>query len=400
MRIKPTEGKSGAVILGGDFQGLGIARNLSQHGVPVAILDHNFCIGRFSRCTTRYFRSPPLADPESLVQFLLRLGEKEFRRWVLFPTSDAAVKILAVNRDALLPYYLVPTPPWEITQYAYDKRLTHRLATDAGIAVPKTLFPSCRAELDSMAMDFPVILKPSVIANFFPIAQKKALRANNRKELIERYDYMASIIDPSEIMIQELIEGGPKNLYSFCSLFADGEVKAKIMARRLRQHPMDFGSATTFAVTCDIPLLQEMATRFLQKMRYEGLSEVEFMFDEKEYRFKLLEMNARTWGWHTLGAKAGVNFSLLLFRHLHNQEVRVDSFESGVKWVRELTDIPTALKEFARRRLRIGDYLKSIKGRKELAVFSGSDPLPFLAELFLAPVMWYRREFRSKIWKL
>ena len=247
---------------------------------------------------------------------------------MLFPTSDAAVKILAVNGDALLPYYLVPTPPWEITQYAYDKRLTHQLATNAGIAVPKTLFPSCRAELDSMAIDFPVILKPSVIANFFPIAQKKALRANNRKELIERYDYMASIIDPSEIMIQELIEGGPKNLYSFCSLFADGEVKAKIMARRLRQHPMDFGSATTFAVTCDIPLLQEMATRFLQKMRYEGLSEVEFMFDEKEYRFKLLEMNARTWGWHTLGAKAGVNFSLLLFRHLHNQEVRVDSLKA------------------------------------------------------------------------
>lgn len=41
--------ENGAVIIGGDFQDLGIARNLAPIGVPVIIVDPDFCIGRFSR---------------------------------------------------------------------------------------------------------------------------------------------------------------------------------------------------------------------------------------------------------------------------------------------------------------------------------------------------------------
>ncbi|OGP74747.1 MAG: hypothetical protein A2W09_02825 [Deltaproteobacteria bacterium RBG_16_50_11] len=245
-----------------------------------------------------------------------------------------------------------------------------------------------------MDLDFPVILKPAITANFFPIVKRKALQANNFVELHRHYAYAASIIDQSEIMVQEVIQGGPRNLYSFCSLFRNGEVKAKMMANRLRQHPMDFGSATTFAVTCHMPELEEVATRFLKKINYYGLSEVEFMFDEKDHTFKLLEMNARTWGWHSLGAKAGINFSSLLFRDMHQESLEVNSFERGVKWIRELTDVPIAISEVLKKRLSVGDYLKSLKGKKELAVYSSRDPLPFVAELFLAPHHWCKRGFR------
>ena len=45
---------TGAIVIGGDFQGLGIARNLASLGVPVAIVDNGFCIGRVSRHIDRY----------------------------------------------------------------------------------------------------------------------------------------------------------------------------------------------------------------------------------------------------------------------------------------------------------------------------------------------------------
>ncbi len=387
-------GREGAVIIGADFQGLGIMRNLSSLAIPLITVDHDFCIGSFSRYSSRHYRCPPLTDGARFVAFLLRLARDEgLRNWTLFPTSDPAVRILATHREELLERFLVPTPPWEITRFAYDKKLTYHLARELDIPAPATFFPENEEALRGIPMGFPVILKPSIMANFFPRAKKKALRADNMAELIALYRGMVSLIDPSEVMVQELLPGGPKNLYSFCSLFSEGRVKARIMALRLRQHPMDFGSATTFALTCTIPGIEEYATRFLARMGYYGVSEVEFMYDEREGVFKLLEMNARTWGWHTLGAKAGVNFSKLLFLDLHQAGVAVDSFENGVKWIREITDVPIVLSEMWKRHLTVGEYARSLKGKKELAVYSPKDPLPFVAELFLFPYLWYKRAF-------
>jgi len=387
--------KNCAVIIGGDFQGLGIARNLSGLGIKILVVDPVFCISRFSRHVDKCLKSPSFTDPDIFTDFLIGLAaEEQLERPVLFPTNDRVVRILSEYREKLEPHYLVPTPPWEVVKYAYDKKFTHILGQDAGVPVPATMYPESEQDLSKLSFDFPVILKPAIIANFFSVIKLKALLAKDPEELVRHYRFMSSVIDKSEIMVQELIRGGTRNLYSFCSFFRDGEVKGKIMARRLRQHPMDFGTSTTYAITCHIPELEEMATRVLRKMNYYGLSEVEFMFDDKDRKYKLIDINTRTWAWHTLGAKAGVNFPLLLFKDMHHEGFAVESFETGVKWFREVTDVAVVLSEMMKRTMTMRDYLQSLKGKKEFAVFSPTDPLPFLAELFMAPYRLYERGFR------
>ncbi len=387
-----SENARGAVIIGGDYQGLGIARNLSPMKIPVYVLDRDFCIGRFSRFVDGFYRCPPLSREEDFFDFLMGFGRAhELHRWVIFPTADRAVRILSRERSRLSEHYLVPTPEWPITQLLYDKRLTHETAVRIGVPVPKTYFPKNLNDLKNLDLEYPVILKPSIKDHFFDVTREKAIRADNETELVCRYQYMASIIDPSEIMVQELIHGGPENLYSFCSLFGQGRVKAYIMARRPRQHPMDFGSSTTYAYTCGIPELKEQSERILSEIDYYGLSEVEFMYDPREGIFKLLEINARTWGWHTLGSKAGVNFSMLLFLDLNHEALPSHVFEKDIKWVRELTDVCIALQEIWRRRLNVSTYINSFKGKTEWAVYSVRDPLPFFVELFLSPYFWYKR---------
>ena len=54
---------------------------------------------------------------------------------------------------------------------------------------------------------YPVILKPAVMHHYFKKATKKAIIVKNTQELIENYQIMRSIIDPSEIMVQEIIPG-------------------------------------------------------------------------------------------------------------------------------------------------------------------------------------------------
>jgi predicted ATP-grasp superfamily ATP-dependent carboligase len=240
-------------------------------------------------------------------------------------------------------------------------------------------------DLVSLRLDFPVVLKPAITAHLASVTKKKAYRANDTQELIDLYEMMSAVIDPSEILVQELVPGGAENLFSFAGFFKDGVAVAGLSARRPRQHPMEFGRASTFVETVGVPELRTLAGRLLQGIGYSGLAEVEFMYDEKDARFELLEVNPRIWGWHTIAIRAGLDLPYMAYADAVGEEVVVGPARENVKWVRLLTDVPTALREILAGRLTVREYLTSLSGDVEWAVFSLKDPLAFVADLFLVP---------------
>ena len=58
----PTTGTVGAVVIGGDYQGLGIVRSLGRQGVPVCVVDDELSIARYSRYTTQFVKVSGLRD--------------------------------------------------------------------------------------------------------------------------------------------------------------------------------------------------------------------------------------------------------------------------------------------------------------------------------------------------
>ena len=86
------------------------------------------------------------------------------------------------------------------------------------------------------------------------------------------------------------------------------------MARRTRQHPIDFGRSSTFVETIEQPEVEAPAARFLSSLDFTGVVEVEFKHDAREGRSKLLDVNGRLWTWIGLGALAGVDFPYLAWR--------------------------------------------------------------------------------------
>ena len=65
----------GAVVIGGDYQGLGIVRSLGRRGIDVLVLDDERSIARHSRFATAAVRVPELRDEEATVETLLGLGD-------------------------------------------------------------------------------------------------------------------------------------------------------------------------------------------------------------------------------------------------------------------------------------------------------------------------------------
>jgi D-aspartate ligase len=119
------------------------------------------------------------------------------------------------------------------------------------------------------------------------------------------------------------------------------------------------------------------------------------MYDSRDATYKLLEVNARVWGWHTLAVHAGVNLPYLLYQQIIGENpAPVDGFAVGAKWMRPITDTPTALGEVFKGRLSLGSYLASVRGPKQLAPgLSWDDPAPFFVEFLIAPYLWAKRGF-------
>jgi len=384
----------GAVITGGDFQGLGAIRTLAKKDIPIILLDSDLCISRFSKYKKKFFKSPHTSEKESYCEFLVDLARREkIQGWVIYPNSDESVYVLSKFKNILEEFYRIPIPGWDVIQNVYIKKNTYQVAEKHGIPIPKTYCPENLEELLNQDLQFPLVIKPSIRDHFYNKVRIKAFRIKDREELIDKYQFVSSIIDPSEVLIQELIPGGPDNLYSFCPFFKNGKVVTSIMARRARQHPMDFGHASTYAELVEVPEMRMNAEKFLRLINYYGLAEVEFMRDPRDGKYKFIEVNPRIWGWHTLAIGAGVDLPYILYQDMIGEEIDVQHPVKDFKWVRLITDIPTVFKEIINGRMKIKDYLASMKGKKEFAVFSLNDPLPFFAEAMMIPYLWIKRGF-------
>ncbi len=372
----------GAIVIGGDYRGLGVVRSLGRRGIPVWVLydEHRLaCVSRFAQ---RSLAWPTEATEMEQIDYLLHLGATyELDGWALFPTGDETAALIARHHEQLSHSFRLTTPPWHVLRWAYDKRLTYRLAMRLGVDCPWTRYPHDRANVAQLACPFPVVVKPAIKPQANALTVAKAWRADNQHELLARYDAACELLDPKLLMIQEMIPGGGEQQLSVAALCVAGQPLARIVARRIRQYPMDFGRASTYVESIEDAALEATAVRMLGAMRYSGLVEVEFKRDPRDGRPKLLDMNPRVWGWHTLGQRAGTDFAHLQWRASQGEPPAAVHAQAGVRWVRLTTDVPTALREAARGQLSPGEYLRSLRGPLEYATWAPDDPLPALLEV-------------------
>jgi len=371
---------TGALVLGGNLNGLTIARSLGRHGVAVWVATSpNIKLASYSRYTQRTLPWPN-GECEAQVDYLLELAARhKLDGWVLFPTSDESAALLSKFHVALSSRYRVSTPTWDILQWAYDKRLTYRLAEQEKVDYPVTLYPSSESDLDACA--FPAILKPAAHVSVNRFTADKAWPVANREELRARYREARELIPPDLILLQERIPGGGESQFSYAALCRDGKPIASLTARRTRQYPVDFGYSSSFVETLDVPEIVAPSRRLLAAIRYTGLVEIEYKFDARNGRYKLLDINPRLWTWSPLGGRAGTDFPYLLWQMMMNRDVAEQTGRNGVRWMRISTDFPAAVHEMLRGRLSLGAYLRSFRSPVQFALMAVDDTLPGLLDL-------------------
>lgn len=375
-------GAIGAIVMGADYRALGVVRSLGRRGVPVWVVKQGgHLVAAISKYASRTVPWPDGSD-DGKIEFLLGLGAKHsLDGWLLIPTDDYTVGLASCHFKALTRNYRLTVPPWDTLRCACDKRLLHQLADKLGIHQPWTVCPQNKEQLVALDCPFPVILKPAVRLQPSNLGIPKAWLAEDRNSLLARYHEASLLLSPENLIVQEIVPGGGETQFSYAALCKDGSPLASVVARRTRQFPSDFGQLSTFVETVNVPEVIEPAERLLAALHFTGLAEVEFKRDPRTGRFKLLDVNPRVWGWHTLSRRAGVDFPYLLWLLARDEPIPRLRGRAGERWVHLSADLRVAIEEILQGRLSWKDYLRSIRGPLESALFSWDDPLPGIFDL-------------------
>lgn len=375
----------GVVLLGSDFKALGVARSLGRRGIPIVVVDDTPRSAWFSRYVVKRFHWRGRMSGERFTDFLLRLvHEQNLKRWILFPTQDDTVETVSQNSDRLAGAYQLITPGWELLRWAYDKRLLHQLATEIGVASPQTWLPTSEDDLEALPISLPAIIKPAMSIQLQHGLRRKALPAESMLALHEQYRAAARVVSPGDLMVQEIIPGDGKTQFSVAAFCRDGRILVAMTARRTRQYPIDFGLSSTFVEAIEVPELHGLAKSVIGRLRLSGMVEVEVKWDRRDGRYKLLDVNVRPWGWHTLCTASGIDFPYLLYCDALGRPLPNAMARYGLRWRRLITDLPAAAQEIRAGIITPWGYARSLIGPTVGSVSDLRDPLPVLGDIAVA----------------
>jgi D-aspartate ligase len=369
---------------------LGIGRSLGGRGIPVYGVDANPQeIGMVSK----YIHPCPLPNLDdsegNRLQALVDLGKKLGDKAVLYPVSDDAVMLCSRERDELGKYYLYVMPDHATVRNLLTKDGLQGVARDCQVGSPQTFQPRDEVELEALASRFPypVILKPAFSTSWLrseivsmlrdsPLSNPpKVALCRDSEELLTTYRRIAAY-DP-RMIVQEVIPGEDERLAYFCFyLDRQSQPLAIFAGRKLRVLPVGFGSATYVRSVHDEDL-EEISLKLLFGSKYQGLGGVEFKRDPRDEQYKLIEFNARFGLWDALSIRCGIDIPYIAYCDAQGLPVRAQhQYREGVIWVDFQRDVRAFLIYHQRQQLRLVDWLRTLRGEKDWAVYSRDDWRP------------------------
>lgn len=371
----------GAIIVGGFVNALGLVRSLAAQGMDVVVVNTRpFDLAHHSRHVSAHDAVARLPeDPEGLVELL----ERRARDWAgraVFPASDEAMAALATHSERLGSHYRLIVPPFDVVGVLLDKQRMLDAAKDVGVDVP-VCHGEATAATAARDIRFPVVVKPLAAPQFAQHFGTKLFVAASRAELSEQVARMAAAGIPGHVL--DLVPGADSEIFAHCT-YVDGagEPARGVTIRKLRQSPPGFGVARIAEIVPTPPELHEASVAILRCIRLRGMASVEFKRDARDGRLRFMEVNGRSVVYSGLLRRGGLDHAALAWAdHVLGRPVRSYPNDWPGVWFNLHADLLHAVFSRPQERIGLSQFLAPYRGRPRIeALWSASDPLPFLAQ--------------------
>ena len=334
-----------AVVLGLSPTGLYAIRELGRAGIPVLGVAAEPQTASRSRYLTH--RPGRLIEPDETrrLQRLLEMFPADEPAPVLLPTSDQDIDFVIRHADVLRGRFLF--------QESYVDGVCDRVFGKAPFYAACRAFgldaPAYReAPVDELSglrdqIVFPCLVKPSEIHTVKDyMAGRKVLIART----VEQYDAIVTALPatPMVWVVQEIVPGPESNITLWCAYMdREGRPRQAFTARKLRQFPPGFGSASLVASVTDEET-RMLSERLLTGIGFRGIAAAEFKRDPRDGRLKAIEVNARPSLWFAASTAAGRTVALAAYRDLAGEAPPPETPQrNGVRWRYILKDVYAAL---------------------------------------------------------
>ena len=288
---------------------------------------------------------PPAASGTAYAGSIEQLVHRE-RIDLVIPTSDEA--LIALGRPEAR---------------FVDKRRLAEAARAHGIEMPRSLSATSVREIDSRAVEYPIVVKPRSGAGL-------AVR-------VERPRDLAALPDAGPVLVQPFVDD---EMTAIAGLVWQGSLRAVVHQRYLRRWPVECGPACA-AITTEPDLEREKdLLRLLDG--FDGIFQAQYIGRG------LIDLNPRPYGSMSLATAAGVNLPALLCALHQDPEAPTASRDvlrarPGVRYRWLEGDLRHALHQRKHRARPLGQLGGALLPRRGTAhsVFSARDPGPALARI-------------------
>jgi predicted ATP-grasp superfamily ATP-dependent carboligase len=231
---------------------------------------------------------------------------------------------------------------------------------------------------------FPLIMKPlySPHAN---LLKSKAILIRDRAELCQHF--ATAVRFQVDTVLMEYIPGGDDRLCSYYTYLDEhGNPLVHFTKRLKRRYPRLWGEGT-YHVTAWIPEAAELGLRFFRHLKFRGLGNIEFKWDERDGELKIIEANPRFTASDCLIAKSGVNLPLITYNRIAGRpQPPVLDYDKSLVLCRPIEDAFVAWELHRIGDLCLSEWIADLRHVNQFPFFEWRDPVP--AFVVLARRTW------------
>jgi predicted ATP-grasp superfamily ATP-dependent carboligase/thioredoxin reductase len=333
----------------------------------------------------RFFWRPGVGDQgaedtERLLAGLLRLAERIGRRSVLITTDDAGAIFLAEHGAALRPWFLFPDPPAELPRLLAGKYTLHRLCEDLAVPCVAATMPGSLSEARDFAdrVGFPLVAKLAMPWLTHPGPAKKSTSMLHTGRDLEHAYRSCAEQGGTGLMLQEYIPRCPEQdffFHAYCD--ARSRCRPGFVGVKERSYPPHAG-LTSLGRWVHDERLHEQAAALVARIGFQGIADLDYRWDPRDGRFKLLDFNPR------LGAQfrlfqdsSGLDVVVAAHLDLTGRPIPDPAPRTGRSFLVENYDPIAAFGYCRRGELGVSSWLASLRRIDEMAWFARDDLAPF-----------------------
>jgi|GEM_PF-1205946 len=365
-----------AVVLGlYGSTALGVIRSLGIERMPVVGFHYGL---RFPHASySKYLHEKYFApDEEGLLEKLIRFGEEQDEKGVIFCTGDNYVLFVQRNADKLNPLFRLPLSEYDTIDNIIDKSKILDIGQKAGFNVPPHAKLSSE---DVFNLEFPVFIKPLFSvrhgkSDMLVIRSKEELR-KVRNSLLEKY---------GEMEVEKYIHAPTKNKFEVHTYLTS---KGEALIAGMLRFRTDFAKPGSeyhngwSRETVNQEELIEPSMNLTRLLKFRGPLDINIIKCATDNKFYFNEVNLRSSANLMSDTAFGLNLPAIVYLDQTNQDYSALAKKKrilGQYWIHD-----RALMYYASQNIEIDfeKLLEYIQGGAAHSFWDPKDPLPFYISL-------------------